>query len=147
VSEPDSPSWWRCMAWKHTHSSPWQRAKAKKNHAQPDDVSSMMYLPSLTVRSSGIHSSFSLLSMMLWCGIPTAKLQNHDSSCGRKYAGKGCVSPYFVLTNHQRIQEKKDAIYFKRPWTPMEKRMTSLNTKWKHYHQWYSNEYEITLTL
>jgi len=36
-----------------------------------------MYLPSLTVRSSGIHSS-SLLSMMLWCGIPIAKLQNHD---------------------------------------------------------------------
>ena len=40
-----------------------QQAKVKKT-AQQDDVSSMMYLPSLTVRSSGIRSS-SLLSMML----------------------------------------------------------------------------------
>jgi hypothetical protein len=30
------------------------------NRAQPDDVSSVMYLPSLTVRSSGIRSSSSL---------------------------------------------------------------------------------------
>ena len=37
-----------------------------------------MCLPSLTVRSSGIRSS-SLLSMMLWCGIPIVKLQNHDT--------------------------------------------------------------------
>jgi len=48
----------------------------KKHRAQPDDVSSVMCLPSLTVRPSGIRSS-SLLSMML-CGIPIAKLQNHD---------------------------------------------------------------------
>ena len=39
-----------------------------------------MYLPSLTMRSSGICSSSSLLSMMLWCGIPIAKLQNHDKN-------------------------------------------------------------------
>ena len=53
-------------AWlgKHTHSSPWQQLKAK-DRAQPDDESSVMYLPSLTVRSAGIRSSSSLLSMML----------------------------------------------------------------------------------
>ena len=53
-------------------------SKSEKDRAQPDDVSSAMYLHSLTVRSSGIRSSSSLLSMMLWCGIPIAKLQNHD---------------------------------------------------------------------
>ena len=49
---------------KHTHSSPGSKRKVKKHRAQPDDVSSVMCLPSLTVRSSGIRSS-SLLSMML----------------------------------------------------------------------------------
>ena len=39
-------------------------SESEKDRAQPDDVSSVMYLPSLTVRSSGIRSS-SLLSMML----------------------------------------------------------------------------------
>jgi len=52
-------------------------SESEKDRAQPDDVSSVMYLPSLTMRSSGIRSS-SLLSMMLWCGIPIAKLQNYD---------------------------------------------------------------------
>ena len=51
-------------------------SKSEKDRTQPDDVSSVMYLPSLTVRSSGIRSS-SLLSMILWCGIPIAKLQNY----------------------------------------------------------------------
>ena len=54
-------------------------SKREEDHVQPDDVSSMMCPPSLTMRSSGIRSS-SLLSMMLWCGIPIAKLQNHDTS-------------------------------------------------------------------
>ena len=39
-------------------------SESEKDRAQPDDVSSVMYLPSLTMRSSGIRSS-SLLSMML----------------------------------------------------------------------------------
>ena len=56
-------------------------SESEEDRAQPDDVSSVMYLPSLTVRSSGICSS-SLLSVMLWCGIPIAKLQNHDIHSG-----------------------------------------------------------------
>ena len=39
-------------------------SESEKDRTQPDDVSSVMYLPSLTVRSSGIRSS-SLLSVML----------------------------------------------------------------------------------
>ena len=39
-------------------------SESEENRAQPDDVSSVMCLPSVTVRSSGIRSS-SLLSMML----------------------------------------------------------------------------------
>ena len=39
-------------------------SESEEDRVQPDDVSSMMCLPSVTVRSSGIRSS-SLLSMML----------------------------------------------------------------------------------
>jgi len=39
--------------------------ESEKDRAQPDDVSTVMHLPSLTMRSSGIRSSSSLLSMML----------------------------------------------------------------------------------
>ena len=39
-------------------------SKSEKDRAQPDDGSSVMYLPSPTVRSSGIRSS-SLFSVML----------------------------------------------------------------------------------
>ena len=39
-------------------------SESEKDHTQPDDVSSVMSLPSLTMRSSGTRSS-SLLSMML----------------------------------------------------------------------------------
>ena len=40
-------------------------SESEKDRTQPDDVSFVMYLPSLTVRSFGIRSSSSLLSMML----------------------------------------------------------------------------------
>ena len=40
-------------------------SESEKDRTQPDDVSSVMYLPSLTMRSSGICSSSPLLSMML----------------------------------------------------------------------------------
>ena len=39
-------------------------SESEEDRAQPDDVSSVMCLPSLTVRSSGIRSS-SLWTMML----------------------------------------------------------------------------------
>ena len=41
-------------------------SKSEKDRAQPDDVSSMMYLPSLTVWSSGICSSSFVHDVVMW---------------------------------------------------------------------------------
>jgi len=46
-------------------------SKSEKDHAQPDDACSVMYLPSLIVRSSGISSSSLLRSIYLEGGQST----------------------------------------------------------------------------
>ena len=41
-------------------------SKSEEDCMQPDDVSSVIYLPSLTVRSSGVRSSSFVRDVMMW---------------------------------------------------------------------------------
>ena len=80
-------------------------SESGKDRAQPDDISSVMYLSSLTVKSSGICSSF-LLSMMLWCGIPIAKLQNHDTGQEKMSTNWSTGSTIWVWGKNKTKQNK-----------------------------------------